>query len=115
MPPKESDMITNYIREVDDLFAVEVADKDALINDNTLQVIGSEVDEVYLENAKEVTIDRELVAEEGKTMKLVLSGCRTAAPKRSASGSTATKRSAFWLLPNLIAKSKASVNSGSMF
>ena len=71
MPPKESDMITNYIREVDDLFAVEVADKDAMINDNTLQVIGSEVDEVYLENAKEVTIDRELVAEEGKTMKLV--------------------------------------------
>ncbi len=71
MPPKESDMITNYIREVDELFAVEVADKDALINDNTLQVIGSEVDEVYLENAKEVTIDRELVAEEGKTMKLV--------------------------------------------
>lgn len=71
MPPKESDMITNYIREVDDLFAVEVADKDALINDNILQVIGSEVDEVYLENAKEVTIDRELVAEEGKTMKLV--------------------------------------------
>ncbi len=71
MPPKESDMITNYIREVDDLFAVEVADKDALINDNTLQVICSEVDEVYLENAKEVTIDRELVAEEGKTMKLV--------------------------------------------
>lgn len=71
MPPKESDMITNYIREVDDLFAVEVADKDALLNDKTLKVIGSEVDEVYLENAKEVTIDRELVAEEGKTMKLV--------------------------------------------
>ena len=42
-----------------------------MISDNTLQVIGSEVDEVYLENAKEVTIDRELVAEEGKTMKLV--------------------------------------------
>ena len=71
MPPKESDMITNYIREVDDLFFFFFADKDALINDNTLQVIGSEVDEVYLENAKEVTIDRELVAEEGKTMKLV--------------------------------------------
>ncbi|MCR1900363.1 phospho-sugar mutase [Ligilactobacillus apodemi] len=71
MPPKESDMITKYIREVDDLFAVEVADKDSLINDGTLKVIGSEVDEAYLENAKEVTIDRELVAEEGKTMKLV--------------------------------------------
>lgn len=71
MPPKESDMITGYIREVDDLFAIEEGDKDALINDGTLKVIGSEVDEAYLENAKEVTVDRELVAEEGKTMKLV--------------------------------------------
>lgn len=71
MPPKESDMITGYIREVDDLFAIEEGDKEALINDGTLKVIGSEVDEAYLENAKEVTVDRELVAEEGKTMKLV--------------------------------------------
>ena len=70
---KESDMITKlYIREVDDLLQSKLLIKTALINDNTLQVIGSEVDEVYLENAKEVTIDRELVAEEGKTMKLVL-------------------------------------------
>lgn len=71
MPPKESDMITGYIREVTDLFAVEVEDKDRLIEAGLLKIIGSEVDQAYLENAKEVTIDRELVAEEGKTMKLI--------------------------------------------
>lgn len=71
MPPKESDLITKYIREVDDIFAVEAADKDALINDGTLKVIGSEIDKEYLAEVKKVTVDPELVAEEGKTMKLI--------------------------------------------
>ena len=71
MPPKESDLITKYIRQIDDVFGIDVADKEALINDGTLKVIGGEVDEAYLDELKEVTINRELVAEEGKTMKLV--------------------------------------------
>ena len=62
MPPKESDLITKYIREVDDIFAVEAADKDALINDGTLKVIGSEIDKEYLAEVKKVTVDPELVA-----------------------------------------------------
>lgn len=52
MPPKESDLITKYIREVDDIFAVEAADKDALINDGTLKVNGSEIDKEYLAEVK---------------------------------------------------------------
>ena len=71
MPPKESDLITKYIREVDDIFAVEAADKDALINDGTLKIIGSEIDREYLAEVRKVTVDPELVAEEGKTMKLI--------------------------------------------
>ena len=71
MPPKESDMITKYIREVTDLFAVKLADQDALIEDGVLKVIGDEVDQAYLAEVKQVTIDPELVAEEGKTMKLI--------------------------------------------
>lgn len=71
MPPKESDLITGYIREVTDLFDVAVETKEHLIEAGLLKIIGSEVDQAYLENAKEVTIDRELVAEEGKTMKLI--------------------------------------------
>lgn len=71
MPPKESDMITKYIRQVKDIFGVEVADKDALIEDGTLKIIGDEIDKAYLEEVDQVTINRELVAEEGKTMKLI--------------------------------------------
>ncbi|MFK5676450.1 phospho-sugar mutase [Ligilactobacillus sp. LYQ60] len=71
MPPKESDMITKYIRAVTDLFAIKLADQDALIEDGILQVIGDEVDQAYLAEVKQVTIDSELVAEEGKTMKLI--------------------------------------------
>ena len=71
MPPKESDMITRYIREVTDLFAIKLAEQDALIEDGVLKVIGDEVDQAYLAEVKQVTIDPELVAEEGKTMKLI--------------------------------------------
>ena len=71
MPPKESDMITKYIRQVKDIFGVKVADKDAMIEDGTLKIIGDEVDKAYLEEVNQVTINHELVAEEGKTMKLI--------------------------------------------
>lgn len=71
MPPKESDLITKYIREVDDIFAVKAADREELISDGTLKVIGSEIDQAYLAEVKNVTVDPELVAEEGKTMKLI--------------------------------------------
>lgn len=71
MPPKESDLITKYIRKVDDLFAIKVADQEELIEDGVLKVIGDEVDKAYLDEVKQVTINQELVAEEGKTMKLI--------------------------------------------
>ena len=66
MPPKESDLITKYIREVDDLFAIKVASKEELIDAGVLKVIGAEVDQDYLDQVKTVTINKELVAEEGK-------------------------------------------------
>lgn len=71
MPPKESDLITEYIRKVDDLFAIKVANKDSLINEGLLKIVGSEIDKAYLDEIKSVTINQELVAEEGKAMKLI--------------------------------------------
>ena len=71
MPPKESDLITEYIRKVDDLFAIKVADQDSLINEGLLKIVGSEIDKEYLDEIKSVTINQELVAEEGKVMKLI--------------------------------------------
>ena len=80
MPPKESDLITKYIRKVDDLFAIKVADQEELIEDGVLKVIGDEVDKAYLDEVKQVTINQELVAEEGKTMKLIFTPVPTFKP-----------------------------------
>lgn len=73
MPPKESDLITKYIRQADDLFSIAVADQDELKAQGLLEVIGDKVDQAYLAEVNEVTIDRKLVAKEGQTMKLIFS------------------------------------------
>ncbi len=71
MPPKESDLITSYIRKVDDVFAIAVADEQQLLDDKTETIIGDDVDQDYLAKVKEVTINQKLVDEVGKDMKLV--------------------------------------------
>ena len=71
MPPKESDLITSYIRKVDDVFAIAVADEQQLLSDKTETIIGDDVDQDYLAKVKEVTINQKLVDEVGKDMKLV--------------------------------------------
>ncbi|WP_457951835.1 phospho-sugar mutase [Lactiplantibacillus pentosus] len=71
MPPRESDLITSYIRKVDDVFAIAVADEQQLLADKTETIIGDDVDQDYLAKVKEVTINQKLVDEVGKDMKLV--------------------------------------------
>lgn len=71
MPPKESDLITSYIRKVDDVFAIAVADEQQLLADKTETIIGDDIDQDYLAKVKEVTINQKLVDEVGKDMKLV--------------------------------------------
>ncbi len=71
MPPKESDLITSYIRKVTDLFAIKVADETQLLADKTMTIIGDDVDQAYLAKVKTVTINQKLVDEDGKDMKLV--------------------------------------------
>lgn len=71
MPPKESDMITGYIREVTDLFGIKVADEAQLQADGTMKIIGDEIDQDYLAEVKSITINQKLIDEVGKDMKLV--------------------------------------------
>lgn len=71
MPPKESDLITGYIREVTDLFSVKVADEAELIAAGTIKVIGDDIDRAYLQAVKTVTINQELIDTVGKDMKVV--------------------------------------------
>ncbi|KLD61627.1 phosphoglucomutase, partial [Lactiplantibacillus plantarum] len=61
----------SYIRKVDDVFAIAVADEQQLLADKTETIIGDDVDQDYLAKVKEVTINQKLVDEVGKDMKLV--------------------------------------------
>lgn len=71
MPPKESDLITKYVRQADDLFTIKVADEAKLKAARLLKIIGDEVDQAYLAEVDQVTINRKLVQEEGRTLKLI--------------------------------------------
>ncbi|QIL50651.1 phospho-sugar mutase [Weissella coleopterorum] len=72
MPPKESDIITDAIRQVD-MFNVPVADLDTLKKQKLYQNLGVELDQAYLKNIKTVSINQELIDTVGKEMKLVYS------------------------------------------
>lgn len=71
MSPKESDLITQYIRQASDLFAIEVTTEPQLRADNVMQLIGEDVDVAYLDNLKTVNIDHELIKSAGADMKFV--------------------------------------------
>jgi len=71
MPPEESDLITKYVREVTDIFNIETVDIETMRANNTLNLIGEDIDEAYYEAVATVTINHDLVKSVGKDMKLV--------------------------------------------
>lgn len=60
-PPAEADELTDYVRSVEDILAIEVTEKDDLVEQGLLEFIGEEVDNAYLEELKTVNIDKELI------------------------------------------------------
>ena len=72
MPPKESDIITDAIRQVD-MFNVPVANLDDLRAKDLYQDLSDDLDQAYLENVKTVSINHELIDTVGRDMKLVYS------------------------------------------
>ena len=72
MPPKETDIITTSIHEAD-MFAVPVKPQKELESAGLLVTIGKDVDDAYLSEIKTVTVNQELVDQEGRDMKLVYS------------------------------------------
>ncbi|CAJ1229192.1 phosphoglucomutase [Levilactobacillus zymae] len=71
MPPKASDMITKFVRSANDVFAIQVADEQALRQAKLMHIIGEDVDQPYLQNVTSVTINHDLINKVGKTMKLI--------------------------------------------
>ena len=71
MPPKESDIMTTYVRKVTDLFNIPVAEEKDLRKANLMNIIGENVDLAYLAEAKSVNINHDLIAEVGKNLKFI--------------------------------------------
>ncbi|MGT2741866.1 phospho-sugar mutase [Streptococcus plurextorum] len=71
MPPADADALTDFIRAIDNPFAVELADLEASKENGLITVLGEETDVKYLEELKDLNINPELIAEYGKDMKIV--------------------------------------------
>ncbi|MGF9967188.1 phospho-sugar mutase [Bacillus rhizoplanae] len=73
LPPKEADELIDYVNEVEDELTVAVADVEQLKADGLLQIVGQEVDDAYAEQLQTVIINKELLQEVGKDLKIVFS------------------------------------------
>ena len=60
-PPKEADELTEYVRSVENILEIEVADKADLEANGLLEMVGEKIDDAYLEDLKTVNIDKELI------------------------------------------------------
>ena len=71
MPPADADALTAFVREIDDPLSIQVLSEAEAKTSDLIHIIGSEIDEAYLEEIKSVTIDQTLIASTGKDLKLV--------------------------------------------
>ena len=71
-PPAEANKLTEYVRQVENILEIDVLEKEELLEQNLLEIIGEEVDDAYLEKLDTVNIDRELI-ERNKDLNIVFS------------------------------------------
>ncbi|MFH5707831.1 phospho-sugar mutase [Streptococcus agalactiae] len=71
LPPADADALTDFIRDIENPFAVELADLDESKSSGLIQVIGEDVDIEYLREVKDVNINQDLINNFGKDMKIV--------------------------------------------
>ncbi|HEO8095450.1 phospho-sugar mutase [Streptococcus agalactiae] len=71
LPPADADALTDFIRAIENPFAVELADLDESKSAGLIQVIGEDVDIEYLREVKDVNINQDLINNIGKDMKIV--------------------------------------------
>lgn len=60
-PPAEANELTEYVRQVENILEVEALEKEELLDQNLLEMVGEEIDEAYLEKLNTVNIDRYLI------------------------------------------------------
>lgn len=60
-PPAEANELTEYVRQVENILEVEALEKEELLDQNLLEMVGEEIDDAYLEKLDTVNIDRDLI------------------------------------------------------
>ena len=71
MPPDDAAALTDFIRAIDSPLDIAVLSEEELEKSGLLHMIGEEVDRIYLEEVKTVTVDQALISEMSKEMSLV--------------------------------------------
>lgn len=71
LPPKEADELISYVNAVEDELTVEVANVEQLKADGLLHIIGQEIDDAYATELNNVIINKEMVQNVGKDLKIV--------------------------------------------
>ncbi|HGN3649157.1 TPA: phospho-sugar mutase [Streptococcus pyogenes] len=71
LPPADADALTDFIRAIENPFAVELADLDESKSAGLIQFVGEDVDMEYLREVKDVNINQDLINNFGKDMKIV--------------------------------------------
>ena len=71
MPRADADALTAYIRAIDNLFEIVLADLEEAKASGLIEVIGEAVDSEYLKEVADVNINKDLIEQYGKDMKIV--------------------------------------------
>ena len=71
MPPADADALTDYIRAIDNPFEIVLADLEEAKASGLIEVIGEAVDSEYLKEVADVNINKDLIEQYGKEMKIV--------------------------------------------
>ena len=67
MPPEDADKLTDYIKDIDDIFHIPMVDEASEL----ITIIGDDIDKKYLENVKSVTINQAIIDNYGKNLNIV--------------------------------------------
>ncbi|MED4044788.1 phospho-sugar mutase [Priestia aryabhattai] len=71
LPPVAADTIISYVNAVENELTIPVQEEKELLQNNLLTYIGEEVDTAYIEQLQTIQLNREIVEEVGKDLKIV--------------------------------------------
>lgn len=71
LPPKDSDRVLADIASVKDIAGIEIADYEESIANGMLKIIGKEIDDVYIESIKTLSINIQELQDVAKDLKIV--------------------------------------------